>query len=202
MICFMYKKLLIIPLFLSSCATYDLNSKRSDNITDNQIKSMKFGQVTNYTISHNNAAARKFAVEESDLKKAFDDGVNANFVKSLNANGSDILDLKLNITTRDAEKEVVPCESSSSASSSGLGWVGALVQVGSALYNANRVCTNDFTYYDVVVNGTKRGTNENLFETKINHKTSLVSQEKRYKELKNIIDRITKYIGVNKAEKV
>ena len=187
----MYKKLLIIPLFLSSCATYDLNSKRSDNITDSQIKSMKFGQVTNYTISHNNAAARNFAVEESDLKKAFDDGVNANFVKSLNANGSDILDLKLNITTRDAEKEVVPCESSSSASSSGLGWVGALVQVGSALYNANRVCTKDFTYYDVVVNGTKRGANENLFETKINHKTSLVSQEKRYKELKNIIERIT-----------
>ena len=198
----MYKKLLIIPLFLSSCATYDLNSKRSDNITDSQIKSMKFGQVTNYTISHNNATARNFAVEESDLKKAFDDGVNANFVKSLNANGSDILDLKLNITTRDAEKEVVPCESSSSTSSSGLGWVGALVQVGSALYNANRVCTNDFTYYDVVVNGTKRGTNENLFETEISHKTSLVSQEKRYKELKNIIERITKYIGVNKAEKV
>ena len=198
----MYKKLLIIPLLLSSCATYDLNSKRSDNITDSQIKSMKFGQVTNYTISHNNAAARNFAVEESDLKKAFDDGVNANFVKSLNANGSDILDLKLNITTRDAEKEVVPCESSSSTSSSGLGWVGALVQVGSALYNANRVCTKDFTYYNVVVNGTKRGTNENLFETGISHKTSLVSQEKRYKELKNIIERITKYIGVNKAEKV
>ena len=198
----MYKKLLIIPLFLSSCATYDLNSKRSDNITDSQIKSMKFGQVTNYTISHNNAAARNFAVEESDLKKAFDDGVNANFVKSLNANGSDILDLKLNITTRDAEKEVVPCESSSSTSSSGLGWVGALVQVGSALYNANRVCTADSTYYNVVVNGTKRGTNENLFETEISHKTSLVSQEKRYKELKNIIERITKYIGVNKAEKV
>ena len=68
----MYKKLLIIPLLLSSCATYDLNSKRSDNITDSQIKSMKFGQVTNYTISHNNATARNFDVEESDLKKAFD----------------------------------------------------------------------------------------------------------------------------------
>ena len=197
--------LLLVPaLAVSSCAKYSLHSYRSEKISEQDVlKNMTQGTTDAY-ISVNGAPVRKFTSEDKELLVAFNDSLTKNFFKQ-GAKG-DKLNIKLNVEVKDVLKEVVECPKDKS-SVGGSGWLGALASVlheAKKLAEADKVCTKDFTYYNVVATGTnaKDVKQEKLFESTVSYKEELASEKARTKELKNILEKLAKNLGVNKDTKI
>lgn len=164
---------------------------------------MSQGKTDAY-ISVNNSPVRQFTSEDKELLLAFNDSLTKNFFKQ-GATG-DKLNIKLNIEVKDALKEVVECPKDNSTVS-GSGWIGAVASVvheATKLANATKVCTKDFTYYNVVATGTnaRDRKQDKLFESTVSYKSELASEKTRTKELKNILEKLAKNLGANKDTKI
>ena len=202
----MNKQLLFfIPvLAVSSCAKYSLHSYRSEKIKEQDVlKNMSQGKTDVY-ISVNNSPVRQFTAEDKELLLSFNDSLAKNFFKQ-GATG-DKLNIKLNIEVKDALKEVVECPKDNSTVG-GSGWIGAVASVvheATKLANATKVCTKDFTYYNVVATGTNAqdSKQDKLFESAVSYKSELASERTRTKELKNILAKLAKNLGTNKDTKI
>jgi len=197
--------LLLVPaLAVSSCAKYSLHSYRSEKVSEQDVlKNMVQGETDAY-ISVNGTPSHKFASEDKELLLAFNESLTKNFFKQ-GATG-DKLNIKLNVEVKDAYKEVVECPKDNS-SVSGSGWIGAIASViheATKLKNATKVCTKDFTYYNVVATGTnaKDANKEQLFESTVSYKSELANEKTRTKELKSILEKLAKNLGVNKDTKI
>ena len=63
-------------------------------------------------------------------------------------------------------------------------------------------CQEYNTYYNVTLIGTQDNEENVLFETKLNYKDHIANTKKRNKELKNMINKATRYIGANIADRI
>ena len=185
-------KTVAFAMFLSSCANYDINSYRL-NIDEKAIKNMKFGEtkefVMLYQTNEKNAYNGMSSVAARQIKNEFDKSVQENFVTKLNANSAEVVNIKLNIKTRDVKEELVECREQAN------GYEEHMLGKFMDFLHGDNQCIEDHTYYDIVATGMSED-DMPIFESRVKYRGDLVENEKeRMNRLKSIFNKMTKYFG-------
>lgn len=200
--------LFTLCLLLTSCAKYTISGVRNSNISIDDLKDMQY-KISNTSVKYNDQNDRRFAVEEDDLIRSLRTGLRKNFYKNQLPDGDgETMNLSIKIITEDKHEVIPGC---SKTDNTGFGYyylprkyrilgLGGL-NFGSSMTTA---CYADNTYYNLIITGTRQNNDNNdvLFETKLNYKDKIADTKQRTKELKNMINKATEYIGANIADRI
>lgn len=199
--------LFMLCIMLSSCSSkYTISGVRNSNVSIEELKTMNY-KINKTSVKYNDQKNRPFAVEEEGFILALNKGMKKNFYKKSKPNEEKTMNLSIKIVTND-KHEIIPHCSKTDGMHYGYyhpirigGWLFGLGGIGAG-GTTTTACQEDNTYYDVTITGAQDDKNDVLFETKLNYKGNMVNTKKRNKELKNMIDKATKHIGANIADRI
>ena len=176
-------------------------------LDDNDLKTMNY-KINKTSVKYNDQKDRPFATEEKDFLFALDKGMKKNFYKKSQPNEEKTMNLSIKIVTND-KHEIIPHCSKTDGMHYGYyfpirinGWrLFGLGGIGNGS-SKTTACQEDNTYYYVTIIGTQDNKDDVLFETKLNYKDNMANTKQRNKELKNMIDKATRHIGANIADRI